>query len=360
MSELFKEGGPYKIRRVGPDKHTMSISVPPDEDGRVARECVDDRCSPGYFKVKLGTGLKDQKEAFCPYCRKGAPPADFLTKEQKRYAYDVFKREAILAVGDHMRESLGLSHDNRRRLASGLISVDIEMKPPSPPPVRRPYEDILKRDLVCPHCGLDHSVYGFAFWCPDCGRDIFTTHVQAEIAMVVAMLGDVERRREVLGSRVAAADVDNALEDLVSIFEATLKIEIRRSCRCRGMDEEKIAEVLGGIGSRLQNVANAEELVPKSCEGVLLYDGDVAVTDRLRRVFQKRHPITHNLGVIDKKYLERVRAGGEEGTEVRVTKSEVEETARDVFAVLSSLHDRLRVRLGLNRDGQSPVIPPTA
>ncbi len=100
--------------------------------------------------------------------------------------------------------------------------MEMTYKPGHPPSVRKPFEEEIQRDVVCPHCGLDHVVFGLATWCGDCGRDIFLTHVRAEYGVVQKMLGDVVRRQEELGPRVGARDIDNALEDVVSIYEATL------------------------------------------------------------------------------------------------------------------------------------------
>jgi len=89
-NNLFKEGGANSVKRTGPDEYTMSISIPSDEDGRRARECPNDNCSPGYFKVKGVTGItEDQETAFCPYGRHEEEPSDFITKEQIRYAEDL-------------------------------------------------------------------------------------------------------------------------------------------------------------------------------------------------------------------------------------------------------------------------------
>jgi hypothetical protein len=247
----------------------------------------------------------------------------------------------MTGVDRALRQALGLDHSGKRRLVGGLINVDLEMKPSSPRHVWQPYEDVLRRDVACPHCTLDHSVYGFATWCPDCGKDNFTTHVRAEIAVVEAILSDMDRRRQLLGSRVAAGDLENALEDLVSIFEATLKIEIRRYRKLKGDDDAAIEAVMRPIGSRLQSVTNAVTLIPQHCDGVALFGTNSGDETNLNRVFQKRHPITHNLGVVDRKYIDRVRSGEAEGTEVRVEKGEIEETARLTYTVLADWHNRL-------------------
>jgi hypothetical protein len=241
-----------------------------------------------------------------------------------------------------MRDALGLGSGGKKRLVDGLISVDIEIKQSSPPPhVSKPYEDVLRRDLVCPHCTLDHSIYGFGIWCPDCGRDIFTTHVREEIRVIEAIVGDVERRKKELGPRVAARDLENALEDLVSAFEATLKFEIRRYRKTRGDNNDRIDAAMKKIGSRLQSVPNAATTIPELCDGISLFPANSADVSMLDRVFQKRHPIAHNLGVVDRKYIERVRSGEVEGTEVRVWKEEILETAQISYAVLSEFHGKL-------------------
>lgn len=94
MRKLFQPGGDLGVQDLGGDRYRMNISVPRDLDGRMARECPDADCSPGYFKVKPGTGITGrQLQAYCPYCRHAAEPNDFATEEQQRYAKDLVMRE---------------------------------------------------------------------------------------------------------------------------------------------------------------------------------------------------------------------------------------------------------------------------
>lgn len=340
--ELFREGGPLHAKKTGQDQYSMSVSIPKDEDGRSARECPNQECSPAYFKVTPGTGITGgQTMAYCPYCRKSAKPSEFHTKEQIRYAKELVAREARIGIERAMRDALGLGSAEKKRLVDGLISLDVEMKSSSPSEVWRPYEDILRRDLICPHCTLDHSVYGFGVWCPDCGRDIFTTHVQGEVRVIESIVGDIDRRKKELGARVAARDLENALEDMVSIFEATLKMEIRRHRKSKGDGDNEIDATMKNIGSRLQSVSNAIAIIPEYCDGQSLCAPDCDDKKKLDRVFQKRHPITHNLGVVDRKYIDKVRSGEAEGTEVHVEKAEILETAQITRRILSEFHNRL-------------------
>ena len=52
-NKIFKECGPHNVKKVGPHQYEMSISMPPDEDGRVARECSNDSCSPGLILLDV-------------------------------------------------------------------------------------------------------------------------------------------------------------------------------------------------------------------------------------------------------------------------------------------------------------------
>ena len=341
MSELFREGGPHNVKRVGPDQYQMSIAIPPRDDGRVARECPS-MCSPGYFKVKVDTGLTGQEAAFCPYCRHEAPPSDFTTKEQVRYAKDVLLNEAHRGIGDMMKEALGLGASGRRRMGGGLVSMELSYKPSQPRAVRFPHEDEVRRDVVCPHCALDQTVFGLATWCSDCGADIFVTHVAAEIAVTKLMLDDIDRRRESLGPRVAMKDIENCLEDAVSIFEASTKALVRRRLALDGTDAAAIEAEMKSVGNAFQNMERSKKELARL---FAISPTDAELWESMDACFQKRHPVTHNLGVVDKKYLERTNQSEQEGREVNLAPDEVAKVLAEVEAAITDLHHQLIAQL---------------
>jgi hypothetical protein len=337
--KLFRPGGPVDIEDLGSDQFRASITLPRDEDGRMARECPDEDCSPGTFKVKPGTGITgDQALAYCPYCRHAEAPDQFATKEQQRYAKDLVMREVQRGADGMIRDAFGLGASGRKKLGGGLISMEISLKSAPLPYVRPPAEDEVRRDVVCPSCGLDHTVFGLATWCADCGTDIFLTHVATELAVVRSMAGDIDRRREALGRRVAARDLENCLEDAVSIFEAAMKALARRHLAAGGLAPEEVDARLKKLGNTFQNITRTGEVLRDQL-------GLLAVPEvpwvELGAAFEKRHPITHNLGVVDRKYLERAQATDREGREVGITAAEVNTTLDQVLAAVSAVHGRL-------------------
>lgn len=340
---IFQEGGPYNTRRIGTDKYEMSIQIPPDVDGMVGRECPDTNCSPGYFKVKSGTGITEgQVLAYCPYCRHEDEPNSFFTQAQKDYAIKLLTNQAVDGVNNMISKALGLGASGKKKYGSGMFSMEMSFRPSRRPPVSRPLEEELRRDVTCPFCQLEHAVFGLATWCPDCGKDIFISHVEAELDVVRKILGALDVRRSELGARVAARDIENALEDVVSVFEAVLKVITKRHLLKIGLTPDEVTDRLNKkIRNSYQNVRKATNTF-SSQVGFDLYEGlsDDDISE-LNRIFEKRHPITHNLGVVDRKYLDKALSGEKEGREVRVTAGEVMRALDTSLTVLRSAYQRI-------------------
>jgi len=338
--ELFDEVGPLHAKRIGQDKYVMHVELPPDESGMVGRECTDEDCSPGYFKVKPGTGItQGQTVSYCPYCRKSAEPEDFLTNAQKDYALKLLENEAIKSMNKAIQKGLGLGPSGRKKYGGGMFSIELSYDGSAPRFISRPIEEELQRDILCPQCGLEHAVFGLAIWCPDCGEDIFLTHTAQELHVIEKVLSVVDQRRVELGARVAAKDIENALEDLVSIYETVLKIITRRHLGKIGLVQEDVSDIIENkIRNQYQNITSSTSTF-KQYVGLDLFENiDEQNVDFLRGVFEKRHPITHNLGIVDRKYLLRVRSEELEGREVRVTSEELQRAIKIVFDVLSSAY----------------------
>lgn len=341
-SKLFKEGGLYKTRQVSPTKYEMSIPMPEDEDGRTARQCPNPHCSPGYFKIKSGTGLTEELEVmYCPYCHGPHDSDEYTTEAQLEYAQAIMEREAHDGMQDMVADALGMGRSRSRKIDGGLISIDMKLESSPPPRVHHPFEEMIQRDVVCPHCGLDHAVFGIAIWCPDCGEDIFLTHVDAELAVITAMLSDIDRREEVLGRRVAARDLENGLEDTVSIFEAVLKAIALRKNKEDSPSDEDLQKFLKKIGMNFQSVDRAFEFFQKAFGLDLSTALEPKQVESLRVTFEKRHPITHNLGVVDRKYMERGYTAEREGREIRISRSEIESAIASVSKIFKYLHESL-------------------
>lgn len=105
---LFEEGGPHRIQNTPDGQTHMHVDLPEDEQGMIGRDCGAPECSPGFFKVKPGTGIVDEPHdlAFCPYCRHADHPSAFDTAEQERYATEIAEQELVNGVNRMLGRSL--------------------------------------------------------------------------------------------------------------------------------------------------------------------------------------------------------------------------------------------------------------
>ncbi len=342
--DIFRTGGPHGIRRTGRNTYTISTPLPVNSDGRFSRQCPESTCSPGFFNLRSGTGLTgdDCTVCVCPYCGHRDDPQAFTTKNQEKFYESIIEREARQGMNRLAKAALGLDSFGRRRFGQrgGLFSVEVSYKSDPLPPLRRLADGPLRRDLTCGHCGLEHAVFGLATWCPDCGRDIFRAHLLAETETVKRVLADVAAREERLGGRVAARDTDNALEDTVSIFEGVLRLLTRRALLTR-LPPAEFDAALKKIGNGFQNLARAEQLVRDHLHVGLFDSVEGAAVERVGVLFESRHLITHNLGVIDSRFVEKAQPFAAVGREVLVRPADVEQALQFVESVVTSLHERL-------------------
>ena len=296
----------------------FSISVPPDEEGFIGRECPLAECE-GYFKVQPGTGLKGESlPCHCPYCGHGADTDKFFTKAQVEYAKSVVMREVTGAL---LKDLKALEFNHRPRGAFG-ISFSLKVTG-QPTPIRCYREPKLETEVVCDKCTLHYKIYGVFGFCPDCAVHNSLQILNKNLELVQKLLVVAETQE----AQVAQHLVENALEDCVSAFDGFG----RETCRvfaAKSDKPEKTAEI------RFQNIAAARDRVKER------FSVDFAATaahedwKHIMRAFQKRHLLAHKMGVVDDDYLS---ATGDSpsllGRKVSIATAEV----RELVARLQSL-----------------------
>jgi len=99
--------------------------------------------------------------------------------------------------------------------------------------------------------------------------------------------------------------------------------------------------VLQRAGNGFQNVGRAEALISEHL-GVRLFEGiERKEVEECGTTFEKRHPITHNLGVVDQRFLERMSSQERLGREARVEAQEVLSAVNFVEQLVGSLYERV-------------------
>jgi hypothetical protein len=224
-----------------------------------------------YFAYIEKDGIRSQ--CHCPYCGHSGDNKTFFTQEQIEYAKSVVIRQVTDAF-----------HKDCRFATTGRKSS----KPKSSAKTAR----CDTRSTAC------------SDWCPDCGvhnsLQILTKNFElVRKELVLAQSPDKELADHLVG---------DALENLVSAFD--------------GFGREVCARKTAEI--RFQNLAAAR----RKAQEVFGFDFADSLApeewNQAFRTFQKRHLLSHKMGVIDEEYVQKTNdPGAIVGRRIQVTQDEV-------------------------------------
>ena len=324
----------------------LGIPLPASSGGLVLRWCPNEECKPRRFQLDTAEGAESEPfdsklqrrtageaTCTCPYCGCDEGDDSFLAPEDKDAALEKVKWAVQEDVGQWME---GLAKDfNRSVNRGGGNFLNIEMTSSHRPrPEPRPWREDLLRVLECHRCARRYGVYAIAFFCPDCGAANLARHFEREVALIVGQV-DVAETLAADGERELAYRIlGNAHEDVVTGFETYLKSTFRFVVQTRPGAAD-LFEKKELRGNPFQNLSRASELFAKL--DVDLFGAiDVDRLGQLKKDFEKRHVVGHNLGLVDEKYSD-IEADAEIGETVLLLGSEIEEFARTGLTVVETL-----------------------
>ncbi len=314
----------YRTKTNAYGSQTFSITLKPDADGLVGRECKSVDCQPRYFKIgsrKAYSQGQINDELFCPYCGNKAHFNKFATKEQTEYVKSLAIRHGYQQLREIIHKNLG----SLKPIESGFFKIRLEYKNGPLPSVRYYAEKELKRIVECDQCGQRYAVYGIARFCPSCGKGNLKVHLARSSEGIKSLLGAHQEFLEKHGREVAYNLLGNCLEDCVSLFEGFLKIIYKKF----DANDQKNA---------FQNLSKAGELFKAHGIDLLsvLSSEDKEFTELQ---FAKRHVITHNLGMVDNKFAKHVSNWQASGQDVKLNKDDIEKLLILIEKVITPLAD---------------------
>jgi hypothetical protein len=250
------------------------VTINPDENGMIDRECPKDNCR-SHFKVHADDWkyiVKDE-EVFCPFCRNNSKAQDYLPVEQKR----------ILVA--NVRRSIVASWKYGNSIVSNIAPLTSSEK--------------FELDIQCEKCKVRFAVIGAAYFCPSCGYNSIEKTALASIEKILLKAQKIEIIRDSLEVSLskdeAAVITKNILEKSVSDYIGTLQ----------AFSEVKYKQL-----SKSDPPFNIFQNVEKSNHLWLKLSGQGYQTwltalelNQLIVFTQQRHLLEHKGGMVDAKYL---------------------------------------------------------
>jgi hypothetical protein len=324
--DIFHDMKKYRTGKSKEGHDLFSIPLKPDQDGMIGRECPNEDCQPRYFKMSTtipdepAKKIKDfsQIDVTCPYCGTVDNTQHFHTKSQAEWIESMIFRDVTKSLQDMFKSTF----KPIRPKPGDMFSVSLTYRPGPLPSVRHYVEQKLKRSVACDSCGYGYAVYGISFHCPLCGEGNLTQHLNRSAETIRILIEESERIGKERGQEVRDQMIGNALEDVVTLFETFLKHIYQYETR-RQLPKEEAEAKIKKIGATFQRLEGAEKLFSEDL-GFDLFPGceqkDKAF---LQDQFLKRHVLTHNLGLVDKKYIEKAKAYQKQGAELDIKPTDV-------------------------------------
>lgn len=295
------------------DGFEVSISIPTDEDGYFGRECP---ACEAPFKMRHDEyeALPDEIKLTCPYCGHREEHSSFMSSAQ--HARVMAAAEGLVEqwlhgeVNDMLSRTFG-RRSSRARRSGSFISIDWSYTPGTPPRVSElpaAVEEQTRRIVGCSTCGNHHAVYSATSFCTVCGPRPATDKVLEAITAAREALAVEDRLGEDERETLRAAGVFerfavDAIESTVSLFEMFAREQFTR----RVADA---ATHTAGKGNVFQRLDDTAELFAVHAGTDIAELAGTERWERLRRAFARRHVLTHNGGIVDQKFLDRVPDSG--------------------------------------------------
>jgi len=310
----------------------VKVTLKTDARGMLGRRCPSSDCAQ-YFKLKPGTGLSTSK-CHCPYCGASGDTQSFSTPDQIEYAKSIATKQVMEPLLRQFGQNLSRISNQTR---GGLVELKFSMRTPQFR-IHHYHDADVETDVTCDHCGLEFAVYGVFALCPDC-RQLNAFAVFAKSLEVcrkrLALLELDETRSDAELERSILSDV---VTGSVAAFDA-----LGKRLRAAGS-----ATFPAQPKNLFQNLAALDSALVASGRSIRDRLGSEERASRLHLLFQVRHIIEHNMGVVDDDFVRRVPACAHlRGKIYPLTRA----AADELLVLLGDLADTLRA------DFQPPASP---
>ena len=279
----------------------IPITFLSDEKGYFDRECPNENCLY-RFKVHMDDWKEkvSDEEVHCPMCGHIDTADNWWTQDQLDSMEEIAASYAMSLISEELDKTFG-------RLARSTRNnkfVKITYKPGrritfQNNPIGQSEE--WETDITCEKCGTRYSVIGSAYFCPCCGFNSAANAFTESMDSIEKMLASLPEMKKMLTNSYGRDKAETMCRGLLesSIGDTVSAFQKFASCRY---------DNLTGKTSRV----NDFQIVEKGSQ--LFQDAtgkgyeewlSVRELKTMNMLFQRRHLIEHNNGMVDQKYIEK-------------------------------------------------------
>ena len=279
----------------------IPIEMHSDEKGYFDRECPNENCLY-TFKINMQDWKEkvSDEEVHCPMCGHIDTSEKWWTQQQLESMQQIAIDYAMGMIHQKLDDAFGqLARSTRRNKF-----VKITYKPGKRVtfknnPIGQCEE--WETDITCEKCGTRYSVIGSAYFCPCCGYNSAVSVFEESMDSIEKMLSSLPEMKTMFTSRfgrdkaetMCRSMLEGSLGDIVSAFQKFAECIFRaKSTTAVRVNDFQIVDK----GSKLFLDATGKGYDEWLTKGEL---------ERMNLLFQRRHILEHNGGIVDDRYLKQ-------------------------------------------------------
>ena len=282
-------------------ENQMPITMKSDEKGYVDRKCPNENCE-FIFKIHI-EDLKNKigENIHCPLCGYTTKSTEWNTDEQKQELAEHAREFIMSQIQGHFQKQIQKMANSTRN----NNFVKFTYKPSRKITYRNNpigQREEWNLDIACEECGTRYSVIGSAYFCPCCGHNSVDKVFDESMNCVETMLNAQDTILQSLAEQfdkdtadtMCRSMLENSIGDIVSAFQ---KFAMENLIKKSNLDTSALKvndfQILSK-GSNLYEIHLQRE-----------YDKFLSASEinEMNILFQKRHILEHNNGMVDEKYI---------------------------------------------------------
>lgn len=280
---------------------SIPVTIQSDEKGYFDRECPNEDCLYN-FKISLKDWEEkvSEDEVHCPLCGHIDTSDKWWTQGQLSQVQEIAQSWAL----KYAQDELDKSFRKLTRSTRNSKYIKITYKPGkritfknNPIGQREEWET----EICCEKCGTHYSVIGSAYFCPCCGYNSAVNSFSDSLNSIEKMIDSLEEMKTML---IAKYNVDTAETMSRNLLESTIGDIVSAFQKFASCKYDELSNRTSRVND-FQIVAKGSNLFEQiSGKG---YDAWLSSSelDFLNMMFQRRHLLEHNNGIVDQRYLDK-------------------------------------------------------
>ncbi|MGM0783595.1 MAG: hypothetical protein ACQEUM_05760 [Pseudomonadota bacterium] len=278
----------------------ISTEIQADEKGYIDKQCPAEECE-FIFKVNEQDweDIFKAEAVWCPMCRHEAPADQWFTKAQVEHA----QTETLTVVQGKINNALrsGASKFNRQQPKNSFVSMTMKVSGGSYRTHTIPAKaaELMQLEIQCEECSSRFAVVGSAYFCPGCGHNSVTRTFSDSLRKIQAKKDNADLVRKTLSDSVGADEAELTCRSMLETCISDGVVAFQKYCE--GLYSQ-FGNAPFNAFQRLDQASSLWEQAIQKRFGDWLTDEELA---KLSVLYQKRHLLAHNEGIVDERYIEK-------------------------------------------------------